>query len=456
MKKIILALLAVSIPVMAFAQDRKVVTGKVTNQIWVPVAGATVTEKGTDNSVLTDGDGRYSIKVAPGASLEVSSAGYKTMDVEVNADDVPISISMDFRSVVVNPDNTITFTYVAPKAHRVQVGGNFFRQPNGTYGEGFADLSQRADGLWTYTTGVTESELYRYEFIVDDVYTVDASCPYVIRDGVVLRNVFVVPGKEGDLTMVQDVPHGTVAKVWYPSSVGPDRRMSVYTPAGYDPKGKTKYPVIYLLNGGGGDENEWLNLGRASQILDNLIAQGKIVPMIAVMPNGHIKQTAAQGESSLGFDVYGNHPISLDKNEFESSFNDIIDYIDKNYRTYADRKHRAIAGLSMGGYHTVVISANYPDKFGYVGVFSAAVSLLGGSESGMTSGMDAKLAKLFSYKPIYHIYIGNEDFLYASNQEFRKRLDAAGYDYQYTESTCGHVWKNWRHYLEDFTTQLFR
>lgn len=457
MKKILLITVSLMAGLLAHAQ-KMTVSGMVSSQLWAPVSDVNVAVKGSDKGVKTDVKGRYCIEVEKGSTLVFSLPGYTTAEAVVDQATVNATINLVVKSVVVNEDKTVTFTYVAPKAHSVQVGGNFFRLANGTYGEGFADLTQAADGLWTYTTVPVISELYRYEFIVDGVYTIDASAPYTIRDGEVLRNVFVVPGETGDLTMVQDVPHGTVAKVWYHSEgLGADRRLSVYTPAGYEASKNRKYPVLYLLHGGGGDENEWLNLGRAAQIMDNLIAAGKCLPMIVVMPNGHAGQTAAPGENSFGYDQAKQSRLRTAANAYEANFMEIVRFIDKNYRTQADRKHRAVAGLSMGGGHTSVISANYPDQFGYVGLFSAAVRMGGNNAASvMMQDFDAKLARLFSYKPLYYIAIGDEDFLYDANKEFRANLDAKGYPYLYKESDCGHVWKNWRHYLADFAPMLFR
>jgi len=436
------------------------VTGKVASQLWAPVAYAEVAVQGGSAKATTDVAGAFSIDAKEGDTLVVSLPGYRTAKVAVGDGPVSATLNYDLKTVVVNPDNTVTFSYSAPGARSVQVCGNFFRLENGTYGEGIAQMQKGTDGIWRYTTVPTKSELYRYEFIIDGNYTIDAASPYTIRDGEVLRNVFVVPGEVGDLTMVQDVPHGTVSKVWYPSSLGYDRRMSVYTPAGYEANPSKRYPVLYLLHGGGGDENEWLNLGRAAQIMDNLIAQGKTVPMIVVMPNGHAGMTAAPGENSKGYAEAKSSRFAsrLAPNAYEATFGEVIDFVDKTYRTLPDRAHRAIAGLSMGGGHTYVISANYPDKFGYIGLFSAAVRDFSGipNPSEMTRDFGAKLEKLFSYHPLYYIAIGDEDFLYQANKASREMLDKAGYEYEYHESDCGHVWKNWRHYLGDFSQRLFK
>jgi enterochelin esterase family protein len=434
------------------------VTGNVASQLWAPLASAEVSVQGTNIKTKTDYSGNFSICANVGDTLVVSLPGYQKTKVAVGDEPINVTLNYTLKTVVVNPDNTITFSYSAPDAEDVQVCGNFFELENGTLGEGAAHMKKNSDGIWTYTTVPAKSELYRYEFIINGNYTIDAAAPYTIRDGEVLRNVFVVPGEVGDLTMVHDVPHGTVSKVWYPSSLGYDRRLSMYFPYGYEKNPERRYPVLYLLHGGGGDENEWLNLGRLSEIMDNLMAQGKVAPMIVVMPNGHPNMTAAPGENSLGYaDAKNSKSFNRGApNAYEATFNDVISFVDMTYRTIPDRAHRAIAGLSMGGGQACVISANYPDMFGYIGLFSAAVSTYDKGTSEMTMNFDEKLAKLFSLNPMYWIAIGDEDFLYQANKSFREKLDAAGYKYIYTESDCGHVWKNWRHYLTAFSQLLFK
>lgn len=459
MKKVLL-LSAIVLLAASCGQKPGNVAGKVESQLWAPVAGVNVSVVGGTAKARTDFEGKYTINAAEGDTLLFELPGYRSARAIVKDGVANATVNLTCKTVQVNPDRTITFTYPAPDAKSVQVCGNFFQLENGTFGEGIAQMAKNADGLWTYTTVPTKSELYRYEFIIDGNYTIDAAAPYTIRDGEVLRNVFVVPGEVGDLTMVQDVPHGTVSKIWYPTALGYDRRMSVYTPYGYEASGNKKYPVLYLLHGGGGDENEWLNLGRAAQIMDNLIAAGKTVPMIVVMPNSHVGMSAAPGENSRGYDgAKSSRMVRTEPNAYEATFGDVMSFIEKTYRTIPDRAHRAICGLSMGGGHTCVISANYPDKFGYVGLFSAAVSNYPADRatSEMTRDFDKKLAKLFSYKPFYYIAIGDEDFLYQANKSYRETLlDPHGYKYTYAESDCGHVWKNWRHYLTDFSQYLFK
>lgn len=363
--------------------------------------------------------------------------------------------SQDLKSAIVNEDKSVTFNFLAPKAHSVQIVGDF-QTTDGSTNAGMVnssviDMKEGEGGVWTYTTAPLESELYSYLFMVDGIATIDPNHPYVFRDFATLTNLFVVPGGRGDLYSVHDVPHGSVSAVWYHSDgLKADRRMNVYTPAGYEANPKKKYPVLYLLHGMGGDEDEWKNFGRACVILDNLIAQGKAVPMILVMPNGHVGMSAAPGESSWGY--YKPYHVNDAPLAYETNFMDIVNYVEKNYRTYTDKAHRAIAGLSMGGGHSANISAMYPDKFDYVGLFSPGVGM-----KGISDDMKANLKKQFQKAPkLYWIGIGNADFLYGSVKSYREYLDSMGYRYEYSETSGGHIWKNWRIYLSEFAPRLFK
>lgn len=342
-------------------------------------------------------------------------------------------------------------------AVKVQVVGDFIKDRNAD-GYRIADLKEGDKGIWEFTTGKLDSELYSYCFIVDGLQVTDPLNVYMNRDVNSVDNIFIVKGGKGDLYSVNDVPHGTVSKVWYDSpTLGMKRRMTVYTPAGYEDNSKTKYPVFYLLHGMGGDEEAWMDLGRASQILDNLIAQGKAKPMIVVMTNGNASQEAAPGQTSQGLVQPNAHlPKTMD-GSFETSFPDVVKYMDSHYRTIRKKEGRAIAGLSMGGFHSLHISMQYPDMFDYVGLFSSAIMPHEGASSPVYKNIDEKLAVQFSKKPaLYWIGIGNKDFLYQANTDFRKKLDDAGYKYTYYESDGGHIWRNWRIYLSMFVPQLFK
>lgn len=368
---------------------------------------------------------------------------------------------------VVSPEihnnNTVTFRMKAPKAVKVQITGDFlptqkFKTPFGEAdGPGVADLTEGKDGIWEYTTNPLKPELYSYSFIVDGLKTTDPGNVYLIRDVATLTNVFIIGGERADLYKVNKVPHGTVSRIWYNSpTLGMERRMTVYTPAGYETSGK-RYPVFYLLHGMGGDEEAWISLGRTAQILDNLIAQGKAKPMIVVMTNGNAAQEAAPGESSLGMVPPTFQLPKTMEGTFESAFPDVVKFIDNNYRTIKSKSGRAIAGLSMGGFHSMHISKQYPDMFNYVGLFSAAIVPNKDVTSPVYQNLESKLKVQFSKKPaLYWIGIGNTDFLYKANEDYRKLLDEKGYKYTYYETGEGHIWKNWRIYLTEFTPLLFR
>ena len=351
----------------------------------------------------------------------------------------------------IHPDNTVTFRLYAPKAVKVQLKGDYSTMGN-------ADMVEKENGVWEYTTPQPlEPELYCYRFIVDGLTINDPSNVYRIRDIVTVSNVFIIGGGQADLYKINDVPHGTVSKVWYNSpTLSMNRRMTVYTPAGYETSGK-RYPVFYLLHGMGGDENAWCDLGRATQILDNLIAQGKAEPMIVVMTNGNADLEATPGESSLGYVVPTTRLPKTMEGSFETHFPEVVKFIDKNYRTKANKKNRAIAGLSMGGFHSLHISNQYPDMFNYVGLFSAAIWPNKNSSSAIYKDAEKKLATQFAKKPaLYWIAIGKTDFLYKANEEYRKLLDSNNYPYEYYESEDGHIWKNWRIYLSKFAPMLFK
>ena len=351
----------------------------------------------------------------------------------------------------IHSDNTVTFRLYAPKAVKVQLKGDYSTMGN-------ADMVEKENGVWEYTTPQPlEPELYCYRFIVDGLTINDPSNVYRIRDIVTVSNVFIIGGGQADLYKINDVPHGTVSKVWYNSPpLSMNRRMTVYTPAGYETSGK-RYPVFYLLHGMGGDENAWCDLGRATQILDNLIAQGKADPMIVVMTNGNADLEATPGESSLGYVVPTTRLPKTMEGSFETHFPEVVKFIDKNYRTKANKKNRAIAGLSMGGFHSLHISKQYPDMFNYVGLFSAAIWPNKNSSSAIYKDAEKKLATQFAKKPaLYWIAIGKTDFLYKANEEYRKLLDSNNYPYEYYESEDGHIWKNWRIYLSKFAPMLFK
>ncbi len=354
----------------------------------------------------------------------------------------------------VKEDKTVTFRFQAPDAKVVKISGDWM--PAQGWVPGSEAMTRDEKGIWSYTTAVLPSDLYSYSFNVDGLKATDPNNVYVIRDVATVFNVFLVGGGKADLYKVNQVPHGTVARRWYDSPGNKSiRRITIYTPPGYE-TGKEKYPVLYLLHGMGGDEEAWMALGRASQILDNLIAQGKAKPMLVVMTNGNVAQEAAPGESSLGmYKPTFQLPNTMD-GTFEGTFTDVIKFIEGNYRVKAEKSGRAIAGLSMGGFHSLHISRYYPNTFDYVGLFSAAIMPNEKVTSKVYENIDSTLKiQLKNGYKLYWIGIGKADFLYKNVTEYRAKLDGLGMKYTYRESEGGHTWTNWRTYLSEFVPLLF-
>lgn len=355
------------------------------------------------------------------------------------------------QSPVVNADGTVTFNFYSPSAQRVSVSGDFDEIRNQRL-----EMTKQENGVWTVTTKALNPELYSYSLSVDGQRFVDPANSYVNRDISTLSNIFIVTKSnddKGHLYSVNDVPHGTLSRVWYDSpTLGQQRRMTVYLPAAYD--GKKVFPVMYLLHGHGGDETAWGDLGRASQIMDNLIAEGKCVPMIVVMPNGNPTCNAAPGWWHEGMYTPDGNAFNQRgaKASMEESFMDIVNYVDSHYKTIKKRSGRAVTGLSMGGGHTFGISRLYPETFDYYGLQSAAARVQQNDAK-----FNEQMSRLFSSKPkLFWIAIGKEDFLIQQNNGLRQYLDEHKYPYEYYENDGGHIWRNWRIYLTMFAQKIFR
>ena len=351
-----------------------------------------------------------------------------------------------------NGDGTVTLSLRAPEATRVDVIGDCV--------ENFHAQMTKEGDTWYYTTPVLLPELYNYRFYVNGVETMDPANIERSRDVRSFMSTFVVSDAEGDqgyLYANHLVPHGNMAQVWYDSpTLGISRRMTIYTPPGYD-KGK-KFPVLYLLHGSGGDEEAWPTLGRTQQILDNLIALGWAEPMIVVMPNGNASDDASPLLSGM---VSKEEP----KVTFEESFIDIIKYVESHYKVKKGARNTAISGLSMGGYHTYKVSNLHPGRFGYIGLFSAAISMDFENKTPMQEQIanDATVSKqvadVFAAHPqLYWIAIDRDDFDFLMNQNtsYRAYLDSHQFPYEYYESDGGHSWRNWRIYLSKFVPRLFK
>jgi enterochelin esterase family protein len=356
----------------------------------------------------------------------------------------------------IQPDNKVTFRLYSKDATKVTISGE--------WQQGSEQLVKNDTGMFTLTVGPLKPELYGYTLMVDGVRTIDPNNTQVRRDGVNYQSFFIVPGAESDLYFQKNnVAHGNVSKVWYNSSViGFSRRMYVYTPAGYE-SGTQKYPVFYLFHGAGGDEDAWTNMGRAAQIMDNLIALGKAKPMIVVMTNGNANQAGALNEvppvptnGEQGMAAYQRYAGKFE----EHLVKDVVPYIEKNYRALSGKENRAIAGLSMGGGHTQTITNNNPGMFSYIGVFSMGIMNMGQQNADAEKLQKERVDKMTAlnnsgYK-LYWIGCGKDDFVYKGVVTLRETMDKIGMKYTYRESTGGHTWSNWRIYLSEFAPLLFK
>lgn len=355
----------------------------------------------------------------------------------------------------IQPDNSVIFRIKAPNATSVAVIGTFALD--------FKPVSmvKNDSGIYETKIGPLPSDMYEYRFILDSTLMLDPNNNSVTRDGSIVENRLLVPGKLGDLIATQNVPHGNVTAVWYPSpTLGKERRMYVYTPPGYE-KGKDKYPVLYLLHGGGGDEEGWISRGRANYILDNLIASKAAVPMIVVVTNGNPDAVSAPLDRPLNTNMKDVPGIgSMASGRFEESLvKDVVPYIEKNYRVVADAGHRALTGFSMGGYQTQNITNSNPGMFGYIGVMSMGLfSSFGNNNTNYDKEKHvAQLKALMASKPkLYWMGIGKQDFLYGTVTKLRSLYDEIGFKYTYYENEGNHTWNVWRLYLTELAPKFFK
>jgi enterochelin esterase family protein len=326
-------------------------------------------------------------------------------------------------------DRTVTFRLRAPRAAEVVLSGEW-------KGGGKLPMTKDEQGLWSLTVGPLEPDLYGYSFSVDGLAVPDPANAVLKPMRTPRTSVLEVPGEPPRLHEWQDVPHGTLRLHEYVSrSLGRRRPLRVYTPPGYDKDGSS-YPVLYLLHGSGDNEATWTSFGRAHFIADNLLAQGKARPMIIVMPDGHA--AAAGGAKNL--EAFGKDLLE-----------DVMPFVEATYRTKADREHRAIVGLSMGGGQSLSVGLCHLDRFAWVGGFSAAIA---NPESGIAPALgdpaaaNAKLRLLF-------IACGKEDRLVEHAQKLSELLQAKELRHELKITEGNHSWPVWRRYLGDFLPLLF-
>ena len=345
---------------------------------------------------------------------------------------------------VISPEiqgDSVTFRLKADYATVVKLSGSWMANPYG----GTIDMTRGENNIWSVKVPLPAPEIYTYNFVVDGVAVNDPQNVLVQRDGTRYLPMLFVPGERSE-NYVEATKHGTVSHPWYDSKIlGYSRRLSVYTPYGYEANPKKKYPVLYLLHGAGGDEEAWISMGRAAQIMDNLIEKGLAEPMIVVMPNGNPGQQAARTlnipEKNINWrsEEFRNADVN-------SLCTEIVPFIEKNFRAIPKPESRAIAGLSMGGGHTISASILYPSLFDYICPLSAA---------GQATPEQIATLKKAGVK-LYFLACGDADFLFEGSKTLDKTLTEQGLDHTFFVSDGGHTWSNWRLYLNTFARLLFK
>jgi enterochelin esterase-like enzyme len=336
----------------------------------------------------------------------------------------------------INADGTVEFSYLAPNAASVTLLGD----------AGSLPLTRQANGRWTGVMTL-RPEIYRYIFNVDGILVPDAdNLNIVVGYGPGFpMSYFEVPGDGSKAYEFRnDVTYGRIERVDYYSPVlRRMRQMHVFTPNEYDAKNakQKKYPVLYLLGGIGESDSQWGSVGRAGAIIQNLIKDKKVEPMIVVMPNNRIDEPGQV------------NPPDVDIGD--ELFDAIIPYVDKNYRTKPDRRHRALAGLSLGGYTVLQYGFTHLDTFAYLGVFSSGLftgvaPFEAAHQDLLTDPATNQRLKLLWYA------LGTKDFVYPIGQSTLELFDKYGIEYQYYENELGHDWFSWREFLTEFAPLLFR
>jgi enterochelin esterase-like enzyme len=347
-----------------------------------------------------------------------------------------------YKSVQMLPDHRVTFRLCAPNATWVTVTSSDVADVIPM--NGGLPMTRDLQGLWSVTTpAAIAPDNYRFSFNVDGVSVPDPQGTTFSLTRVGQFGTFEVLGTEGAFqTFDKTIPHGVVSVIDYWSvSLGALRRAHVYTPPGYM-RDSAHYPVLYLVHGAGDSDDSWTSVGHAQYILDNLIAAGKAKSMIVVMPFGHTPERQ-------GANMMANNDFAQDL------FKDLIPYVDGHFRSIDKASARGMAGLSMGGAHTLQFGLTHPEMFNYIGVFSMGLMSPDQATTYETTNAKALAQSGKSMKLVYYA-IGSKDFLHASAAPTRAIMDKYGIKYVYHESDGGHTWINWRRYFADFAPQLFR
>jgi enterochelin esterase family protein len=347
------------------------------------------------------------------------------------------AIAQSLLSPEILSDGRVTLRLRAEKAAEVEVSLGGSKLP----------MTKNDKGVWEGTSEPLAPQIYDYTFKVDGTDMIDPSNRWV-KKWLTLTSMVEIPGKPPLLTEFTDVPHGTVRRMIYPStSVGHSRPVMIYTPPGYESSTDTKYAVVLLLHGYGDDETAWTDVGRAHLITDNLIAAGRIEPVIIVMPYGHPEPI----QLSERPDNYFQDNNDLYEKDITK---DLLPYIEQGFRVRTDAAGRSIVGLSMGGGHALDTGLKNIDKFASIGAFSAATPELD------TSALLQQYPSLSGSEPaanaLKHLWIpiGDKDFLLERNDKFVEQLKIAGVKHEYLKTEGGHEWKLWRDYLPEFLEKV--
>jgi enterochelin esterase-like enzyme len=341
----------------------------------------------------------------------------------------------------VRPDQSVTFRFRAANAKEVLLGL-----------EGTKPVPMEKDdqGVWSLTTAPLEPDYYGYSFIADGVGLIDPLNPLLKPNLISTQSMVHVAGPAALPWEVNDVPHGVVHHHFYKSAVvGDERDFYVYTPPAYNPRAKQKYPVLYLLHGFSDDASGWTAVGRANVILDNLIAQGKVKPMLVVMPLGYgAPEIVAGGFGGVRDDALRQR--NLDRFT-QALLSEVIPQVESAYHVSANRNARAIAGLSMGGAESLLTGLNHLDEFAWVGSFSS-----GGLQADFSAQFPSLDSSANQRLRVLWVACGVDDGLIAVNRRFREWLKSKGIEHADIETPGVHSWMVWRRNLADFSQLLFR
>lgn len=353
------------------------------------------------------------------------------------------------RSPQINPDKTVTFRINAPNAEDVKLSVQSERGP--------VQMVKGERGSWSATIGPVKPDIYPYNYIVDGVQVMDGGMYYFPNERF-KGSLLDVPGDSPLIHSMQDVPHGTVTYEYYPSAEGTIGRVLVYTPPGYDKNPDQKYPVFYLISGTTDTEETWFKVGKANLILDNLIAEGKARPMIIVMPYGNIEARIAEQKGGLKpADPMGRESeeaVARSKTFERDLVDNLIPYIEKEYRVIANSENRAIGGFSRGGGQTLRTGFGNIDKFAWICCYSAYLSTpeLERDYKQVVENAEETNEKL----KLLWVSVGNEDRLYQPATDFIDYLKAKNINHKTLITTGGHTWMNTRLYLATTAPLLFK